>query len=296
MPKINRDENERFARINEIMSLIAKEPLSTTQIAKRLGVVPRTIQRDLKEYCASYGAKRNGTLWSLDAAFDPNNETQLTLATLDALAKNLGMEFYNKAHSLLRSLSEGLNHPIYVNINAEKLSQKELEIFKSIENAIRQKHLISVLYRKMEFELKPVKIALFDGFWYLLALDGKKFKKFHLKSLSDIKILAESFSIDESLEARIKNAFSVWFELGQSFSVRLHIHKCVRRYFERRPLPTQIIMRENSDKSIEIELEITNIMEIKPIIYHYIPFIRVIEPAWLASELKDEILEFSKSL
>ena len=296
MPKINRDENERFARINEIMSLIAKEPLSTTQIAGRLGVVPRTIQRDLKEYCASYGARRNGTLWSLDTAFDPNNETQLTLATLDALAKNLGMEFYNKAHSLLRSLSEGLNHPIYVNINAEKLSQKELEIFKSIENAIRQKHLISVLYRKMEFELKPVKIALFDGFWYLLALDGKKFKKFHLKSLSDIKILAENFSIDESLEARIKNAFSVWFALGQSFSVRLHIHKCVRRYFERRPLPTQIIMRENSDKSIEIELEITNIMEIKPIIYHYIPFIRVIEPAWLASELKDEILEFAKSL
>ena len=204
MPKINRDENERFARINEIMSLIAKEPLSTTQIAKRLGVVPRTIQRDLKEYCASYGARRNGTLWSLDTAFDPNDETQLTLATLDALAKNLGMEFYNKAHSLLRSLSEGLNHPIYVNINAEKLSQKELEIFKSIENAIRQKYLISVLYRKMEFELKPVKIALFDGFWYLLALDGEKFKKFHLKSLSDIKILAESFSIDESLEARIK--------------------------------------------------------------------------------------------
>ena len=55
-------------------------------------------------------------------------------------------------------------------------------------------------------------------------------------------------------------------------------------------------MRENSDKSIEIELEITNIMEIKPIIYHYIPFIRVIEPAWLASELKDEILEFANSL
>ena len=57
-----------------------------------------------------------------------------------------------------------------------------------------------------------------------------------------------------------------------------------------------MIMCENSDKSIEIELEITNIMEIKPIIYHYIPFIRVIEPAWLASELKDEILEFAKSL
>ena len=57
-----------------------------------------------------------------------------------------------------------------------------------------------------------------------------------------------------------------------------------------------MIMCENSDKSIEIELEITNIMEIKPIIYHYMPYIRVIEPAWLASELKDEILEFSKSL
>ena len=71
----------------------------------------------------------------------------------------------------------------------------------------------------------------------------------------------------------------MWFELGQSFSVRLHIHKWVRKYFERKPLPTQMIMCENSDKSIEIELEITNIMEIKPIIYHYMPYIRVIEPA-----------------
>ncbi len=296
MPKINRDENERFSRINEIMKLIAKEPLSVTQIASRLGVVPRTIQRDLKEYCASYGARRNGTLWSLDTSFDPSDESQLTLATLDALAKNLGMEFYNKAHSLLRSLSEGLNHPIYVNINAEKLSQKELEIFKSIENAIRQKRLISVIYRKMEFRLKPIKIALFDGFWYLLALDDKKLKKFYLKNLKDIKILDESFCVDESLEARIKKAFSVWFEPKESFIVRLHIHKWARQYFERRPLPTQVIMCENSDKSIEIEIEITHIMEIKPIIYHYMPYIRVIEPAWLASELKAEILEFANSL
>lgn len=107
MPKINRDENERFVRINEIMKLIAKEPLSATQIASRLGVVPRTIQRDLKEYCSSYGARRQGTLWSVDTGFDPNDESQLTLATLDALAKNLGAEFYQKAHSLLRSIRGG---------------------------------------------------------------------------------------------------------------------------------------------------------------------------------------------
>ena len=205
MKQIIREQNERSKRLGRIFEMIASEPKSTKQIADALGLNVRTIQRDLNEILAFNGAVKKGRLWSVDKSeFDPNDENQIVLSVLDKMAKNVGSQFYAKAHGLLKGMSEGLNHPIFININAEKLSQKELEIFKSIENAIKQKHLISVLYRKMEFELKPVKIALFDGFWYLLALDGEKFKKFHLKSLSDIKILAESFSIDESLEARIK--------------------------------------------------------------------------------------------
>lgn len=47
MKEIQKEQNERFWRINEICKLIAKTPLSTSQIAEKLGVSERTIQRDL---------------------------------------------------------------------------------------------------------------------------------------------------------------------------------------------------------------------------------------------------------
>ena len=37
-------------------------------------------------------------------------------------------------------------------------------------------------------------------------------------------------------------------------------------------------------------------MQIKPLIYEYIPHIRVIEPAWLNEALKKELSDFAKSL
>lgn len=48
-------------------------------------------------------------------------------------------------------------------------------------------------------------------------------------------------------------------------------------------------MVKNADGSAEIELEVSHKMEIKPLIYHYLPFIKVIEPNFLAEEIKAEV-------
>lgn len=37
-------------------------------------------------------------------------------------------------------------------------------------------------------------------------------------------------------------------------------------------------------------------MQIKPLIYEFIPYIKVLEPAWLNEKLKNELLEFVKEL
>ena len=297
MKEIQKESNERFWRINEICKLIAKTPLSTSQIADKLGVSERTIQRDLNGVLVKYGAVRNGRLWSIDESkIDPKDENQIILAVLDKMAKNVGAEFYSKAHGLLKGISEGLNHPIFVSLSAEKLEKKDIELIENLESVIASRNEIELLYFSKTHRLSPIKIALFDGFWYLLAMAGEKLKKFHLKSIKEIKILPSKFKIDESLENRIKSANSAWFDPEKSFIVRLWIDKVVKKYFERKPLPNQQIMCENEDGSIEIEVQVTHIMEIKPLVFYYLPHIKVIEPSSLADDILAEMERYIKEI
>ena len=281
----------------QICKLIAKTPLSTSQIADKLGVSERTIQRDLNGVLVKYGAVRNGRLWSIDESkIDPKDENQIILAVLDKMAKNVGAEFYSKAHGLLKGISEGLNHPIFVSLSAEKLGKKDIELIENLESVIASCNEIELLYFSKTHRLSPIKIALFDGFWYLLAMAGEKLKKFHLKTIKEIKILPSKFKIDESLENRIKSANSAWFDPEKSFIVRLWIDKVVKKYFERKPLPNQQIMCENEDGSIEIEVQVTHIMEIKPLVFYYLPHIKVIEPSSLADDILAEMERYIKEI
>ena len=109
------------------------------------------------------------------------------------------------------------------------------------------------------------------------------------------KALQSKFVLDESIEKRLKNAHSVWFNLDEPFLVRLFIDKKVAKYFKRKAYAGATIY-EQADESIVLELEISHIMQIKPLIYEYIPHIRVIEPAWLNEALKKELSNFAKSL
>ena len=290
MKQIYRDDNERMKRIYRICEIIAHEPLGTKEIASRLGVCTKTIQRDLNEILVKNGAIKKGRLWSIDKReFDPDDEKQIVLAVLDKVAKNIGAEFYSKAHGLLKNISEGLNHPIFININAEELDNDDMKTLESIENAISTKQNIAISYFKKDFTLSPIKIALFEGFWYLLAMDGEHFKKFHFKSVKNVRILADNYKIDEKLSDKIKRASSAWFNPNNEIIVRILVDKTTKKYFERKPLPNQQIMRENADGSIEIELNITHIMEIKPLVLYYLPHIKVIEPQNIADEIKADV-------
>ena len=297
MKQIIREQNERSKRLGRIFEMISHEPKSTKQIADALGLNVRTIQRDLNEILAFNGAVKKGRLWSVDKSeFDPNDENQIVLSVLDKMAKNVGAEFYSKAHGLLKGISEGLNHPIFVSLSAEKLEKKDIELIENLESVIASRSEIELLYFSKTHRLSPIKIALFDGFWYLLAMAGEKLKKFHLKSIKEIKILPSKFKIDESLENRIKSANSAWFDPEKSFIVRLWIDKVVKKYFERKPLPNQQIMCENEDGSIEIEVQVTHIMEIKPLVFYYLPHIKVIEPSSLADDILAEMERYIKEI
>lgn len=285
----------KYERINDIAVLISNKPYSISELSEKLGVCTKTIQRDLYDVLAKNGAIKKGRMWSMDKTEAKDNldqEERTIINILDNISKTMGANFYSKAHVLLEQITSQLNHPILTNINNEKLDEKDFANFELLENAIKEKRLVECEYNSFKFKIKALKLAMFDGFWYLLFLDvGKNdaFKKFHLKSIANIKVLDDKFEIETKIEVRLKNINSAWATLDKPKTARLLLVPQIKKYFERKPHAKQSIYGQDPDGSVIIDIEYTNIMEIKPLIYYYIPFIKVLEPKELVDVVKDEV-------
>lgn len=298
-------DNSKYNRINQIYSMLKNNThgLTITELANELNVSTKTIQRDLYEVLSDLGAVKEGRTWKIDPKLendDLNSNERLILGILDEMAKSAGNVFYSKAHSLLSQITQQLEHPIFTNVNAEYLEDKSIALFEQIEKAIKEKNEIKFDYENYNFHVKPLKLAFFDGFWYLLALHVKKnkeeFKKYHLKTIKKVEVLNIKFDVPSLVEERLKFANSVWFNLDEQYSVRLLLDKQIRKYFKRKPLRGQSIIGEDRDGSIEIEIKISSNMEIIPLILYYIPYIKVLEPQHLADEIKDKVQGYLKEI
>ena len=307
MPPILQKQNDstKYNRINQIYEMLKNNVhgMTIAELANELDVSTKTIQRDLYEVLKGLGAVKEGRNWKIDpklANDDLNTNERLILGILDEMAKSAGKIFYSKAHSLLTQITQQLEHPIFANVNGEYLEEKNIELFENIEKAIKEKNEIKFDYEKYNFHVKPLKLAFFDGFWYLLSLhihnNKETFKKYHLKTIRNVQALNKTFEIPALVEERLKYANSVWFNLDEQFVVRLFIDKEIKKYFERKPLRGQTIIGEDKDGSIEIEIKISNTMEILPLILYYIPYIKVLEPQSLADEIKDRVQGYLKEI
>lgn len=297
-------DNTKYNRINLIYDMLKNNThgMTITELSKELDVSTKTIQRDLYEVLSEFGAVKEGRTWKIDPKLTSDNlasNEKLILGILDEMAKGAGKLFYNKAHSLLSQVTQQLEHPIFAVINGEYLDEKAIELFEQIESAIKSKQEIKFKYEKYNFKIKPLKLAFFDGYWYLMGLDSKQkdiFKKFHLKTIEKLEVSDNNFEVSLDIEKKLQHANSAWFKLDKEFIVRLFLNKEIKKYFERKPLRGQTIIGEDKDGSIEIEIKISHEMEIIPLILYYIPYIKVLEPQWLADMIKDRVNNYSKEL
>jgi predicted DNA-binding transcriptional regulator YafY len=305
MPKIQKsNNNSKYIRINLIYDRLSNTTNGVTikELADELDVSTKTIQRDLYDVLVDFGAVKDGRYWKIDKKQENDHlksSERLILGILDNMAKGLGKPFYSKAHSLLSQMSQQLEHPVFTHFNSETIDQESFDTFELIEQSIKHKEEIVFNYQNWDFQVKPLKLAFFDGFWYLLAFDSNrkdKFKKFHLNSIKNLNQTKISFEVTQIVEERLKYANSIWFNLDEPFSVRLFIYKDARKYFERKPLPSQMIMGEDNDGSIELEVKITHEREILSLIFDFMPYIKVLEPQWLADSVKKRVQNYLQEL
>ena len=297
--------NIRINRLSQILELLNKGyELSTPNLVERFGVTKKIIQTDFKDYILplfvddkiyydysskTYKAKNNfltKTLFSSDEL------------SIIAILKNKSKDKYSdkdlslKVDSLFLKFEDELTNKLYQTSSIEKIDNFKNEIIQ-IKNAVETKSIIKCFYNDKNREIYPLKILNLEGFWYLIIFEpiDNKIKTFHLNTIKNIEVLNTHFSFDEEKINSFDNAISAYYKPNNApILVQLFLDKEVSRYFQRKPLnKSQRVLKIYDDESCDIELTITDYMEIIPTIQRYIPFIGVIEPQELKDMVKSNI-------
>ena len=283
--------------------------LLTPNLSTRFGVTKKIIQTDFKDYILplfvddkiyydysskTYKAKNNfltKTLFSADEL------------SIIAILKNKSKDKYSdddlspKVDSLFLKFEDELTNKLYQTSSIEKIDNFKNEIIQ-IKNAVETKSIIKCFYNDKNREIYPLKILNLEGFWYLIIFEpiDNKIKTFHLNTIKNIEVLNAHFSFDEEKINSFDNAISAYYKPNNApILVQLFMDKEVSRYFMRKPLnKSQRVLKIYDDESCDIELTITEYMEIIPTIQRYIPFIGVIEPDELKDRVKENISSYLK--
>lgn len=284
-------------KVAKIYELLTKSPVSEDYLCKTFNKDKRTIARYIKILKDDgINIKLYNKIYSITDLKKDENDVVFSL--VKNFTQNQGYEIYQKSKGLFKEINREYKNAFFIQLKNENLDSNDLEFFKSLASAIENKEMINFTYNNYKFRVKPLKIANFDGFWYLLCLDTNKddkFKKFHLKSIKNLTILNEKFINTKDIEAKLKNANSIWFDIdSQGFIVELLVDNSILKFLERIPLKTQAIIRKQDES--EVYLKVSNYYEIVPFILQFIPLIKVISPNDLNEYLKNLLSEYLKSI
>jgi predicted DNA-binding transcriptional regulator YafY len=293
------DYDKILTRLTFILSKLNDgESLSVKALAEEFNTSDRTIQRDFNERLVSFPIYQENKKWKMRDGFRVEKtkslEDEIVLDIIEKITEGIGGKFATKSHQLLSKIKNQDYNPIYAKLNIEDITDKFGEI-QVIENAIKEKTEIECSYDDERHDvykttLQPLKIANYEGFWYLIALRKETLQKYYLKNVSNVKATQTKFIADAKLESVLENSISIWFQKDvEPFEVKIYADKVAAKYFQRRPLPTQSVETLSQDGSMEFVVKVTHEMEILPIIKYWLPYLRVIEPQWVQDMIDEDL-------
>lgn len=296
-------QHKRHAEILE--RLDNGEELSIGELAQEWNVDPKTIQRDFDKLKQLYPGRiergEDKKRYRKPLSRRAQNDGDMVLEMLESMVKDMGVDFYKKAHPLLERLQRQIKSPFYTRLDVEDIGSK-FDIVMHLEKAIEQKHEVTISYTpygdkapKKYTNVQPIKVIVYEGFWYLLAQHEKYTKKFYIKSIHSCDITDVLFKQDTKIIDCLENSINVWFSTsGEPYEVRLWVDESVAVYFERKPVTKTQKIYKQSDGSAELVLKVTSDEEIYPLLKYWLPNVRVIEPEYIQENFEKILLRYVK--
>jgi predicted DNA-binding transcriptional regulator YafY len=296
----------RIERLSEILTSLSKGNfLSTPLLAKQFNTSKKIIQSDFKEYLLPlfddntvyynysskcYKAKDNFLIKSFIGV---GELVIISILKNKSKDKYSDKELAKKVDILFENYDDALSHSIYTLTDIEKIDKFKNEIIQ-IHHAIKNKNIIECIYKNKQRTLYPLQIKNLDAYWYLICFDTKykDIRKYHLNSITNIIELDEVYDFDIKIIEKFDTAINAWYKPEQEpVCIQLFLEKEVAIYFQRKPISkTQRVIKTYEDESCDIELTVTDFMEIIPTIQRFIPYIIVLAP----QSLKDKLVHNTK--
>ena len=314
-------------RALKLLALIEKNGsgLRVADMAEQLGANPRAIYRDLQileELRIPLYPDKNGreSFWKVDPDYRNRLSIPFSLSELlslylaqDSIRPLDGTVLYDSLQSLFEKVWAVLPKPLFrqmvelrgsfiSGIPAQKNYGDYREFIKVIQEAIEGRRVLQLLYHPRdqspaERRVNPYAVHLRNGSLYVIGYchTRKDIRTFVVDRMQKIKMTAEPFTMppDFLLANYLKHSFGMFTE--ELVRVKVRFHKSLTSYLlERRWHPSQK-NKKLKDGSLELSFEVAGTKEIKTWIMGFGSLAKVLEPASLVKEIKDDLAKALKS-
>lgn len=261
--------------------------LNISELAEKYQVSTKTIRRDFNRLCTILERCPDTGNYLLSASTRSHYNEQDLVRLIDDLG--LKKAFPLKAAQFLRSFINSSTSDCYY-FQEQPLEEDFISsLHGTFETAIKNKRIVSFLYKNRSRAVSPYLMVYSHGSWYLAAMSDGILKTFSLARIKFLHIQKEHFDYDSSVIEKIKEQGTIW--IGQpTFSVTLEVSHNVAFYFERKSLlPKQKIVEKRKDGSLVITASAWDYHQIAPIIQYWIPNIRVLNPPELDTHIRKNL-------
>lgn len=300
--------DNKITRILYILNRLDKGEINLQKTARDMGISLRSVQRYIKTIQAANFPvydQRPG-VWRFVEGFNLS-KMQITtqeagvLAFFSDVANSMGKDFSKAYKNLcLRITAPNQDNPFFLKI-AKGLNFEDTPLTQTLRMAINKRYYLLVNYKSQTSKTEkqhlvmPIKIAWYEGFWYLICL-GKKERlfKFRLDRISKAEMQKKTFFLDENKYAELmKQSVNIFFENERNTEVSLKVDGQVAHYFKQKNyFPEQKIVKEEKNGDIILTCKISKAPEILMIIFHWIPYIKVISPKEIKDEVKRQVKNY----
>ncbi|MGA0845825.1 MAG: helix-turn-helix transcriptional regulator [Luteolibacter sp.] len=311
-------------RIYEIHSAILEDRFpNCSQIAKRLGVERKTIQRDITfmrdelHLPIVYHESMHGYYYAEDVAELPSFQTSaeelaglfLTRQVLESIRGTTLAEILANSFSKLTRGMIG-----QVDLSWKDLDQafsrkslqpnpRDIKQFGKIAQAILNRQVIGFHYKKLKSikhqprKVNPLHLGEVDGGWYLIAHDHDRdaLRTFALPRITRLVVKRSRFPRPDEFDghAYLKKSFGIWNVAGdkKQHLVRVELRNYAAQLaHERRWHPTQELVPLNKSGSrVELRFEVGRLEEVMRWVLSFGSHARVIAPVQLSRMVRKEV-------
>lgn len=283
---------KKLNRLLCLLNILDSGEIQVQREARELDVTERTIQRDINDidaggfpiYKAAPGVYKFIEGFSLKKMNLTEGEASLLLVMQDVISP-LGKPFQDTLASLRQKvLNAPEESPFYIKMPTGN-KYEETKITRVLEKGIRThtEVLMSLAAdptRKLTYDLKPLKIMNYDGFWYLLGINAyKQVRKFRLDRILDAVNTDKSFKPTKNIQKILQESQNIWFGEKRDKKVAFWVPETFAPYFEKKAyFPLQKILKKQKNGDILVETSIFNYREIIPTVLSWLEHVTLVEP------------------